>query len=60
MAAMASAVFTDTSTSTLTATSGITINSPAGSIVADDPAPAATQAVKQLAAELVRMNLVSA
>ncbi len=39
--------------------SGISIHFPAGSITADNPTAAATQAVKQLKAELTRLNLVS-
>lgn len=38
---------------------GVTIHFPAGSITASDPAAAATKAVAQLKAELVRLNLVS-
>jgi hypothetical protein len=48
-----------TYTPPIPSTAGITIHFPAGSITAADPAKAATKAVAQLRAELVRLNLVS-
>jgi hypothetical protein len=47
-----------TYTPVIPSAAGITIHFPAGSITASDPAAAATKAVAQLRAELVRLNLV--